>query len=324
LKSSWKTLLPAVLITGAAAYAGHRRGLDVGEMARGLPAVCILLAGFLAFARPEIVALLSRWIRRDFPRRAVLATQVFLLPYLLYSWLLDCFSPGGFVRLLLYLNLPMMVLLAGERWNLLRWADGMALLLVWLPLELRLLGPLWPWPPGQSGHFLFGLLGVCLAVFLFVVTRDMKEVGYTFSFRGRDLGLAVFAFALFAPVATGIGLLTGFLHPARHLPSLLPSAGKILGIFLASGVPEELLFRGLLQNLVLRWTSSPAVSVALASVIFGAAHLNNGPHADARYFLLATLAGVVYGLVYRRSGTLMAPAMTHTLVNSTWALFFRG
>ena len=324
MKSSWKTLLPAGLVTGAAACAGHQRGLDAGEIARGLPAIFLLLAGFLALARPGIVVRLSCWIRRDFPRNAILAIQAFLLPYLLYSWLLGRFSPGGFLRLFLYLNLPMIVLLAGERWHLLRWTDGVALLLVWLPLEFRLLGPLWPWPPGQSGHFLFGLLGASLAVFLFVVTRGMKEVGYTFSFRGRDFGLAFLAFALFVPVATGIGLLTGFLHPARHLPSLLPSAGKILGIFLASGVPEELLFRGLIQNLILRWTSSPAVSVALASILFGAAHLNNGPHPDARYFLLATLAGAAYGLVYRRSGTLVAPALTHTLVNSTWALFFRG
>jgi membrane protease YdiL (CAAX protease family) len=149
-------------------------------------------------------------------------------------------------------------------------------------------------------------------------------VGYTFSVRPRDFGVAILAFALFTPIAAGFGLLTGFLHPAHHLPGLIPSAGKILGIFLATGVPEELLFRGLLQNLVLRWTSRPGVSVAIASLVFGAAHLNSGPSPDLRYFLLATLAGAVYGLVYRRTGTLMAPAMTHTLVNSAWTLFLRG
>ncbi len=322
--SLWKALVPAGLITLAAAYAGQRRGIDAGEMARGLPAVFLLLAGAFALARSEITLRLSRWIRRDPLWRGLLAVQAFLLPYLVYSILLGCFSWGGFVRLLLYLNLPLLFLLAADRCGRPRWMEAAALLLIWLPLEFRLIGPLWPWPPGQSGYFLFGLLGLSFAVFLFVVVRGMTEVGYTFSFRRRDFGLAFAAFALFTPVAVGIGLLTGFVHPARHLPPLLPSAGKVLGIFLASGVPEELLFRGLLQNLILRWTSSPVASVALASILFGAAHLNNSPHPDPRYFLLATLAGVVYGVVYRLGGTLIAPAMTHTLVNSTWTLFFRS
>ena len=63
--------------------------------------------------------------------------------------------------------------------------------------------------------------------------------------------------------------------------------------------------------------------MAVASVIFGLAHLNNGPHPDIRYFLLATLAGGTYGLVYRRTGTLLAPALTHTLVDA-WVVFFHG
>ncbi len=282
-----------------------------------------MLAGYVLFARPDLVRRLSHWCRAT-RRRALLAAQGFLLPYLVYSLLLGCFSTAGFLKLLIYVNLPLIALLACVRGRPAWWLEGIALLLIWLPLDFHLLGPLWPWPPGQSGYFLFGILGVSLAVYLFVVVRELPEVGYTFSIRLRDFGLALTVFLIFAPGAIGFGLLTGFLHSARHLPSLAVSAGKILGIFLATGVPEELLFRGLLQNLIHRWTSSRALSLSLASVAFGAAHLNNGPHPDLRYFVLATLAGAAYGVAYQRGGTLMAPALAHTFVDSTWSLFFRG
>ncbi len=318
-----RAFVPAALVTLAAVYAGHVRGLSAGDLARGMPAVFLLLVGYFAFALPDPVRRLSRWCRLS-PLRALLAAQAFLLPYLVYALPLGCFSTDGFLRLLLYVNLPLLALLAGQRWRRVWWMEGVALLLIWLPLDFHLLGPLWSWPPGQSGYFLFGILGVSLAIYLFVVVRGLPEVGYTFSVRARDLGLGVLAFLTFAPVAIGFGLLTGFLHPARHLPSLTVSAARILGIFLATGVPEELLFRGLVQNLIHQWSSSRALSLVLASVIFGAAHLNNGPHPDLRYFALATLAGAVYGVAYQRGRTLMAPALAHTFVDSAWALFFRG
>ena len=318
-----KSLGPALLICGVAACAGLLRGLAPLEVTGAMPAIFLLLAGYFSLARHRFIRLLSDWCR-DSPSRIVLAAQAFLLPYLLYALPLGCFSPTGFLKLWLYVNFPLLALMASVRWRRLRWLDGAAVLLLWLPLDLRLLGPLWPWPPGQSGYFLFGILGVPLAVFLFVVVRGMEEVGYTFFVRRLDARLAVFAFLLFAPLAVGIGLLTGFIHPANRLPSTVTSVGTVLGVFLATGIPEELLFRGIIQNLIFRWTSSPAASVLLASLIFGAAHLNNGAHPDARYFVLATLAGSVYGWVYRRAGSLMAPALTHTFVNSVWALFFRS
>ena len=67
-----------------------------------------------------------------------------------------------------------------------------------------------------------------------------------------------------------------------------------LGIFIFIGIPEELLFRGIIQNLLEKAIGRPALALGVASLIFGAAHLNNGPSPDWRYFLLATLgrAGV--------------------------------
>jgi membrane protease YdiL (CAAX protease family) len=42
------------------------------------------------------------------------------------------------------------------------------------------------------------------------------------------------------------------------------------------------------------------------------------------YALVAALAGLAYGYVWRRTGKITASAITHTLVNATWALLLGG
>ena len=93
-------------------------------------------------------------------------------------------------------------------------------------------------------------------------------------------------------------------------------------IFLFTGVPEETLFRGFLQGVLARGTGRALVALAAVSLLFGAAHLDNGPSPDWRYAVLATLAGVAYGSVYLKTRRIIAPALTHTLVDATWKLLF--
>src|SRR3989449_11643561 len=79
-----------------------------------------------------------------------------------------------------------------------------------------------------------------------------------------------------------------------------------VGIFLFTALPEEFLFRGLIQNWLQRTVRSGAISLAIASLIFGASHLNNGsPIPNYRYFLMATIAGMFYGRAWRNTGSLM-------------------
>ena len=72
-----------------------------------------------------------------------------------------------------------------------------------------------------------------------------------------------------------------------------------LAICFFTAVPEELLFRGVLQNLLeKRWPAARFArvgSLPVAAVVFGAAHLINAPASNWRYMLLATLAGIAYG-----------------------------
>jgi hypothetical protein len=78
-------------------------------------------------------------------------------------------------------------------------------------------------------------------------------------------------------------------------------------IAVLAGVSEELLFRGVLQTVVARWTT-PLVGLAVASLVFG------GLHAISRlYFVLATLIGCYLGWLLLEFDDLAAPIVAHGL-----------
>jgi membrane protease YdiL (CAAX protease family) len=284
--------------------------------------IALLLAAYFALFDSRLRVPLAIWARRS-PVRILLLASCLALPYLAYSLPMHTFSTGGLLALLLFISLPVLVLMPRGAGGESCLADIAALLLVWLPLELKILPGLWPWPPGQPGHYLDGVLGTVLAVFCFQIVRPLPGIGLTLASRKKDWLLAGLGVLAFLPPALGLGLWTGLLKVSAHAPSIPAAMARILGIFLITAIPEELLFRGLVQNLLLHWTGRPGLSLFLASILFGVAHLNVGSHPDWRLAVLATLAGVMYGSVYRAGGSLMAPALAHTLVNSLWTLAFR-
>ena len=186
---------------------------------------------------------------------------------------------------------------------------------LWLPIEFRILPPL---PlPAPNGADMQKLVGLVEAMYLFLVVRPLSGIGYTYRLTVRDVVTAVVVFLVYAVVALPIGLATGFIawRPELDATHLL---GHPLLIYLVIGVPEEFLFRGLLQNLLTHWLG-PRVGLVVASVIFGLAHLP-----DPRYVLLAAMAGVAYGLVYARTQRITASAITHALVDATWGALLRA
>ena len=188
-----------------------------------------------------------------------------------------------------------------------------AAIALWLPIEFDLLPPLRLPPP--DGFRAAPLVGLTNGLFLFLVACPLPQIGFTFLLRRRDVGTAVLAAAVFAVVGVPIGLGTGFLewHPRTDLTAL---AAAPLAIYLATAVPEEFLFRGLIQNSLERRIGRAALP--LAAVIFGFAHLP-----DLRYVLLATLAGLAYGWVYARTRRVTASAVTHAIVNWIWLVLLR-
>jgi membrane protease YdiL (CAAX protease family) len=92
----------------------------------------------------------------------------------------------------------------------------------------------------------------------------------------------------------------------------------------ATALPEEILFRALIQNVILQRLGPTNLALLLAAVIFGCAHLNNGPGPlpNWRYAILATIAGFAYGKVFQKSSSVFSSAILHTLINTSKHLFF--
>jgi len=189
-----------------------------------------------------------------------------------------------------------------------------AAIVLWLPIEFHLLPQLRLPPPDGLRAAPFAALAASL--YLFVVACPLDRIGYTFQLSRRDFRVALIATAAFAIVGLPIGLATGFLQ-WNPRPDAIRLAVAPIAIYLATGVPEEFLFRGLIQNTLERAIGRAALPIA--SIIFGLAHLP-----DPRYVLLATLAGVAYGYVYQVTRRITASAVTHALVDWIWVLLLRG
>jgi membrane protease YdiL (CAAX protease family) len=95
-------------------------------------------------------------------------------------------------------------------------------------------------------------------------------------------------------------------------------------ISVATALPEEILFRSLIQNWLMQKFGATTAMLVVASVIFGCAHLNNGPGPlpNWRYVILATIAGFAYGKVFERASSVTASMILHALVDATKHVFF--
>ncbi|MGH9323228.1 MAG: CPBP family glutamic-type intramembrane protease [Vicinamibacteria bacterium] len=311
MKASLLTVLLALAVAIAAGFGLHDVSLDVALVA-ALGALFLLLLPYFYFGTAE-----TR------PRPSLFWVAALLLPYAVYVWGTGAFDPLALGRLALYLTIPAVLVFLGRHRKEPGAFDFLAVLAIWLPFDLRLLEGIWTWPEGQGSYGFQTVLAVNLAVFLFVLYRALVGIGYRFRLTRRS-GVAIAQnFALFSAIAIPLGLTIDFI---RYQPRAF-DAGGFLGSFLAIllfiGIPEELLFRGLLQNFLDQWWGKGFHSLLAASLVFGAAHLDNDAAPNFSYALLATIAGIFYGRTFRQSGSLLAPAIVHALVDAVWRAFFR-
>lgn len=92
----------------------------------------------------------------------------------------------------------------------------------------------------------------------------------------------------------------------------------LLAVAVAAGVGEELLFRGALQPLAVRWTG-PVVGVALVSFVFGLLHA-----VSWAYFLVATAIGLMLGWLAEAYQDLTAPIFAHAVYDFVALVVLRG
>jgi len=155
------------------------------------------------------------------------------------------------------------------------------------------------------------------------VLTDRTSPGHDFAFlpgrRHWEIGFRYFA--CFAPIGLLLSLATGFAG-FRLVPGFWWKApATFFGILWVVALGEEVLFRGLLQDLLAR-RFGPWPAIAAVSVLFGAGHLWFGSRfPNWKFALLACAASFFYGRAYLAAGSLRASMVAHALTVTLWRTF---
>lgn len=199
------------------------------------------------------------------------------------------------------------------------WQDFVALFGIALMLELRVFSGAWPYNGLGS---LPKLYLADVALYLYLIVRPLDGVGYSFIPQSIDFKIGLREWLFFLPFALGLGFATHFIWFVPRHPSIGHIAGALLVTFLLTAIPEELFFRGILQNLFTP-RMGQIKALILSSCLFGLSHFHKGATFNWRYVLIATIAGIFYGRAWQARRRLFASSLTHTLVDVVWGLWFR-
>ncbi len=201
------------------------------------------------------------------------------------------------------------------------WRDALILLILGLAVDLRWFDSAWP----KDWRALNELLLVDMGLFGFLAVRQLEGVGFNFCLKWTDWKSGLRELSFFAPIVLVLGLTLGFIHPHTSGPAWWKAVLTWIAIFFFTAVPEELYFRGWLQNFLERRVGRRAALI-IASILFGLSHFNKrnpvGKHFNLPYVMLATIAGIFYGRAWRERRRIPASTITHTCVDWLWSWWF--
>jgi membrane protease YdiL (CAAX protease family) len=283
-----------------------------------------------------LLLLVAMWLLPAFPqlrdavrerakglRGAAAAIALFLLPYLLYAAGTGDSSWIALARLAAMAAGPILIfVIAPVRGpEKLGWQDAFALIWLATPILARWLGGLWNVPVNLD--FMARLYVVTVGAWAFLLFRGTEGVGYEARLSPAIVRAALLNFALFAILAMPLGMALGFIawNPNWRGPWQFFFDCVTLFVFIA--IPEELFFRGLLQNLLEGSWRSRYGAQAFASVLFGLMHILHG-FPNWPYVLMASIAGWFYGSAWRSTRSLVASGIAHALVDAVWRTWFEA
>lgn len=254
----------------------------------------------------------ARWLKLAFP--ALLA-----IPYVVFASASGNFqAKSAFVMVAFPVVLAAFLELANAETRF-SWQDALVLAVIAATHLLKLLQGTW----GYAGlAALSKLYLIDLTLYLYLVVRNLEGVGYCFIPRRDAFVTGAREWLYFLPFGVGLAFALHFVRFHPLLPSVLNLAGRTVLTFLMVAVPEEVYFRGILQNLLETRLGQKAALIT-ASLLFGLSHFNKGAAFNWRYVLLAAIAGIFYGRAWRARRQVLASAVTHTAVDVAWSVWFR-
>ena len=252
----------------------------------------------------------------------LLAAAVFLL-YMVYIFGTGTFEFGRLGVMAAFIFIPLALAMSAQGAAPGSWQDFLTIAGVWAFVKFGPVHQLWPYPGGRLAYISTVLVAVNLAIAVFLLARRTKGIGYTIGW-GKNWSIYVIgSFLAFGCLAIPLGLSTHFVAFAPQWSRWSSFLGLSVAILVFTAWPEELLFRGLLQNLLARSSKSDFAGWWTSSILFGLSHINNGGFPNWRYVVLASVAGFFYAWSWRRTGSIFASALVHAAVDVTWHFLFR-
>ncbi len=305
----------ALLLTGV--LVGLHMGFGGWPFAWAMAVSGILLAGLLLPAASRVRERMVAWCGG----RGSLTVLVPLGAFVIYALYVSKDWRAGIAGSA-YVLAPTLLLAIKRSDGRASLLDYSAVFIVWLPVEFRWMYHLFPYPPPLT-HTLTILLAVNAGLAAFVFTREFPGIGYAVEWRRGFARAIAVNLALFTVIAIPLSEALGFIHWDPSLSRLRSLPLFAVGIFIFTAWPEEFLFRGLLQNLLARSFRNQWVGLIVAAVIFGFSHILHTPFPNWKYVILATIAGIFYGLAWMKTGSLLPGAIVHGCVDVLWHLLFR-
>lgn len=257
------------------------------------------------------------------PGSGLLLGACVLLAYLVYLVGTGTFSVGraGAIAALVFLPLALALSAGGATAG--RWQDFITIAGVWVFVKFGPSHWLWSYPGGRLAYVMTVLMALNSALASFLLVRRVKGIGYSIGWGKGWTGYILGSFLAFALIAISVGTAIRFIAFAPQWSRWSTFLGLSLAIFMFTAWPEELLFRGLLQNSLARASKSELAGWWTASVLFGFSHITNLGFPNWRYVVLASIAGLFYGWTWRKTGSIFASALVHTAVDAAWHFLFR-
>lgn len=205
--------------------------------------------------------------------------------------------------------------------------------------------PVSHWDPDQcflliSVHHVFQAV-IAFAVILLLsllLRKSLSEFGFNRNaFRYSVRSVLIFSSAWFViqmAASILVPLFTGLDASLAYPLTLRNFTGNFLFEILLSGTSEEILFRSMTIPLMLvffrkftkRDSLAWGVAIAVATLVFTLAHINFNlnpftiTHLNVAQLITCVIFGVYYGLLMKKTGSVLGPMLAHNLLNGVCTL----
>ncbi len=329
-----------ILVFGFAFYLIHVPS-GIGFTISAFLALVLFISPCILLANPTLVKVLRKDIEAHPIHVWILPSFLFLV-FLLYAFITGHAGGPGIFKGFLYCFIPFLLVLPLKNSSpVLTIPDVILVLFLWLPVEFGIVPGLGI-PHVQPIVSVYLLIGLNILLYIYLVIRQLPGMGYTFKLKDHEWRTAVMNFLVLLVISILAGLVTHFIVFSRSMPSFGEMIQKLLFICFFVALPEEILFRGVVLNLIETRLggikNAGMVALVISSVLYGLAHGNNAipPFVDMNagflgtwhipwaFMLLATIAGFFYGLTFIKTRKVFAAVIVHLFINWSWFVFFSG